>query len=358
MHVHRYAPAAKVIRPGPLRPGDTVGVFTPSYPAHVEFRAKYLHGLANLRKLGFRVIEGDLTARASAEGYRAGSAQARADEFMGLIKNPDVRALVATIGGWNSSSMLKHLDFDEVRRNPKIICGYSDITALQMAVLTQSGLSTFYGPAVVPSFGDWPDIDDFTRDSFLDATQHHLHGSRPLGCPPRCSNHFRDARTAEWCTGERCYSENSGWRVLRPGRVEGHAIIANLNTLLALAGTNFFPPLAGRILVLEQMECRLSREERLLRQLEAMGALDRIAGLIVGKPEVYDAEGAPFTYDDLLLEVLGVRRSYPVVTSFDCSHTVPMLTLAQMCKLSVDADRGAEAEIRVCEPMVSADVAG
>jgi muramoyltetrapeptide carboxypeptidase len=343
----------EVIRPRALKPGDTVGIFTPSSPANIAFRAKYIHGRDALHKMGFRVIEGELTAQGHAQGYRSGPPGVRAREFMELIRNPEVRALIATIGGSNSSSMIPYLDFDEIRANPKIICGYSDVTALHMALLTQAGLSGFYGPAVMPSFGEWPSVDPFLRDSFLDATQRHVRGSRTLICPSQWSNHFRDATTSEWQTTPRRYSPNAGWRVLVPGAAEGPAIIANLNTLLAQAGTRYFPPLTGTILIIEQMDCRLSREERQLRQLEAMGILDEIVALLVGKPEVYDAEGSPFTYDELLLEVLGSRRSYPVVMDFDCSHTVPMLTLAQMCRLSVVADVGETAEVTVCEPMVS-----
>ncbi|KYF63464.1 S66 family peptidase [Sorangium cellulosum] len=341
-----------IIRPRALKQGDAIGIFTPSYPAHVVFRDKYLHGRETLRKLGFRVIEGELTEKAVAEGYRSGPPEARAREFMDLVTNPEVRALIATIGGTNSSSLLAHIDFERVRENPKIICGYSDVTALHMGLLTQSGLSTFYGPAVVPSFGDWPGVDGFTLDSFLDATGRHTDGARALLCPPQWSNHFRDAKTSEWCTAPRRYEPNAGWRALVSGDAEGPAIIANLNTLLSLAGTRYLPPLRGAILILEQMDCCFSREERQLRQLEAIGALDEIAALVIGKAEMTDTEGAPFSHDELLLEVLGLRRGYPVVTSFDCSHTVPMLTLAQMCRIRVRAHVKHGVEMAVCEPMV------
>lgn len=148
---------------------------------------------------------------------------------------------------------------------------------------------------------------------------------------------------------------NAGWRALVPGTAEGPAIVANLNTLLALAGTRYFPSMTGVVLVIEQMDARLSREERQLRQLEAMGIFDCIIGLVVGKAETFDAEDAPFTYDDLLLEVLGSRRSFPVVSAFDCAHTVPMLTLAQMCRVSLVADIDSGVSFEVSEPMVSTE---
>lgn len=341
-----------ILRPRPLMPGATIGVFTPSYPAHIELAAKYEHGKGVLRRLGFRVVEGDLTARGTRQGYRSGPPEERARELTQLFQDPEIDAIIATIGGYNSSSLIPFLDFEEIRINPKVFCGYSDVTSLQMAILARAGLSTFYGPAVAPSFGDWPSVDAVTLDSFLDATQRHQSGARGLVPPARWSNHFRDARTMDWCTQARRYEDNTGWRTLVAGRARGPAIVANLNTLLTLAGTDCFPDLRAKVLFIEQMDARLSREERQLRQLEAMGALDQVAGLVLGKPEMYDSEGAPFGYEELVLEVLGSRRSYPVVTGFDCSHTVPMLTLAQMCEVSLVAHEGGTADLTVCEPMV------
>ena len=126
-------PAGPLLRPPPLEPGDTVGIFTPSAPAHVRFREKYLHGLRQMESLGFRVREGALTARATSQGYRSGTPRERAEELMALVLDPEVRGIVATIGGMNSSSLVPFLDFDAIRAHPKVICGYSDVTALHRA---------------------------------------------------------------------------------------------------------------------------------------------------------------------------------------------------------------------------------
>ncbi len=84
------------------------------------------------------------------------------------------------------------------RANPKSFCGYSDITSLHLAFMRHSGLSTFYGPAVMPSFGEWPELPHEMVDSFLDATIRHLAGPRELVAPSRWSRHLRDARTDPW----------------------------------------------------------------------------------------------------------------------------------------------------------------
>jgi muramoyltetrapeptide carboxypeptidase LdcA involved in peptidoglycan recycling len=265
-----------LIRPPALEPGDTVGIFTPSAPAHVRFAAKYRHGRAQLEALGFRVLEGPLTARQTHQGYRSGSPQERAAEFMALILDPSVKALVSTIGGDNSASLIPYLDFDAIRAHPKIICGYSDVTSLHLAILAYSGLSTFYGPAVVPSFGEWPALLPETRGSFLDAVQRHRAGARRLEPPARWSNHFRDAATDAWKDEPQRFESNPGWRVLVPGEATAPVVVANLATLCRNAGTAHFPELAGTVLLLEEMDAPLAREESNLRQLQILGAFDEL----------------------------------------------------------------------------------
>lgn len=341
-----------IIRPPALEPGATVGIFTPSWPAHVALRAKYLHGVSVLKSFGFQVKEGWLTAQEKSQGYRSGSPRDRADEFMSLIRDKAVKCLFSTIGGDCSASMIPFLDFDEIRANPKIICGFSDVTSLHMAILAYSKLSTFYGPAVMPSFGEWPTMMEETRASFFEAVQTHRKGGRALQPSRRWSNHFRDAKGEAWRTEPRKYEDNPGWRCLIPGEATAPLIVANLNTLLTAPGTSYFPDLSGKILLIEEMAAPMSRLERNYRHLERLGGFSSLKGLIIGKPEDYQQEGAPFSMDELLLEVLGNQAKYPVVTGFDCGHTHPSHTLAEMISLTLRARSEFDVSVIVNEPMV------
>ena len=342
----------KITRPKALKAGATVGIFTPSYPAHTNYFEKYQHGIKVLEGMGFKVVEGSLTKVGGNQGYRSGTPQARAAELMELILDPKIDALISTIGGTNSSSLIPYLDFDAIRAHPKVICGYSDVTSLHLAILAYSGLSTFYGPAVMPSFGEWPDILPETKSSFLEAVQFHREGIRPLTPPAQWSHKIRNALNREWKNKPREYEKNLGWKVLNKGTAESPVIVANLNTLMSSAGTTYFPKLEGKILLIEQMNVSLANEERHLRHLERLGVFDVITGLIVGKPEVYNQENAPFGHDDLIMEIVGANRSYPIVSGFDCSHTNPMLTIAEMTPISVQAASGYDVHINVLEPMV------
>ena len=270
---------------------------------------------------------------------------------MELIHDPEVAGLMSTIGGNNTNSMIPYIDFQAVRQNPKVICGYSDVTSLHMAILHYSKLRTFYGPAVMTWFGDYPEGIPESAESFMQAVSLHKSGARSLRTPSRWSNHKRPWENGQWKNIPREWKKNEGWKVLNPGQASAPVIAGNLNTLLVGSGTPYFPELKGTILLVESMSAHFAEEERLLRHLQLMGSFDQIAGLIISKPEWPDTGGAPFTHDELILEVVG-KRDYPIISQFDCGHTVPMLTLAQRTPIKVMAKSGFETSIEILEPMV------
>ncbi len=327
----------KLLKPNKLKKGDTIGIFTPSSPAYKANEELFLNGVKNIEDLGFKVKLGSLTSKRSSEGYRSAGPKERADEFMDLIKDDEVDALISTIGGMNSSSMIPYLDFDLIREKKKIFCGYSDVTSLHLSILKFSGLKTLYGPALMTWFGEYPNGIEGSTESFLKAVTDDSGLSRELTPFSKWSNHFRDWSNGDWKNLPREWNKNKGWRVLNKGSIKAEIVVANLNTLVSSAGTSYFPDIEGKILLIEEMSAPYSREERSLRQLQLMGVFDKIVGLIMGKPEVPDTEGAPFSLDELLSEVIG-PRSYPIVTEFDCSHTVPMHTIGQRCQVELKAE--------------------
>ncbi|OUR97817.1 hypothetical protein A9Q84_06355 [Halobacteriovorax marinus] len=328
----------ELILPKFLKPGDTIGVFTPSSPSYKVNPELFDNGIKNLEEMGFKVKLGTLTSSRSHEGYRSASGEERAREFMELINDPKVRGLISTIGGYNSNSMIEYLDFDLIAKSRKVICGYSDVTSLHLAILKYSRLRTFYGPAVMCWLGEWPNGISESTDWFLQAVMNHTSGEREVKCPKKWSNHMRDWRNGDWKNVKREWQENTGWTSLSSGTARAPIIAANLNTLMSAAGTDYWPELKGRILLIEEMDAPLSKEERHLTQLKLMGVFDQIAGLIISKPEVYSSEGAPFTYDELIVEVVG-ERDYPIITNFDCGHIVPMVTIPSETLVEIISSR-------------------
>lgn len=329
-------------KPAPLKPGDCIGIFTPSWPGNVILHEKYEHGKRQLAELGFEVIEGDLTKRMISEGYRAGTIHERASEFNTLYKNTKVKALVSTIGGYCSSSIIPYLDYAYIRKNPKIVCGYSDITAIHLALNALGNLTSFYGPAIVPSFGEYPSIPDYTLQSWLIQTGVKTERLPYYISPPtEYSNEFIDATKENWKSIKRFYKKNTGWKIINEGTVKAPARAYNLNTLLSLAGTNVWPDLKGKILFIEQMNVLMSVEERSLNQLKLIGTFDEIAALVISKPENnLNPEGASFSYAELLCEVIGKDPGYPIIENFDCGHTIPMLTIPQDVLFEIECRDG------------------
>lgn len=345
-----YTPS-NLLKPLALQKGDAIGIFTPSWPGHLILKEKYQHALKELQRAGFKYVEGSLTRSSLSEGYRSGSPQARAEEFMELIRNPDVKCLMATIGGSNSSSMIPYLNFEEIRRSRKIIIGYSDMTSLHLAIGSYSGLSTFYGPAVVSTFGEYPHILNYSLDSFVELACSTKKGKRKISPPSSWSNHFIDATKSNWKEIGREFVFDNSWRVLSEGQATAPIVVADLETLLSAAGTPHFPNLKGCILAIEEMDAPLNKEERNFRHLDLMGVFDVIEGLIISKPSHLDTQGAQFSYDELIVEIVG-KRDYPIISHFDCGHTYPMITLSEGLKVSLEAS-ATDVSFYIEEPAVA-----
>jgi muramoyltetrapeptide carboxypeptidase len=326
-----------LLKPKPLQPGACIGIATPSFPGHIILQNKFEKGVNFLKAKGFKIKLGQLTASSASQGYRTGSAAERANEFNSLYKDPEVDAVIFSIGGANSSSLLPYLDYDFIKANPKIVCGYSDVTSIHAALNSLCGLCTFYGPAIIPSFGNHPEPDTFTFENFLIQTGYHgPFETYEFPCPSQYSDHFIDATQANWTSVKRIFKKNEGWKTLRKGRVTGQLFSYNLNTLVTLAGTPYFPALQQSILCIEQMNTNMANEERTLTQLLQTGVFDKIQGLIISKPEKFDFTHANIRIEELLTELLPSASNFPVVLNFDCGHTHPMLTIAQgvQCTLS------------------------
>ena len=127
--------------------------FTPFFTSNLHFSKRFERAKSYLQQKGFHILEGSLTGRY--DFYRSGSIQERAEELNVLIRNPNISCIMSTIGGMNSNSILPYIDYDAFLNNPKIMIGYSDATALLLAIYAKTGIPTFYGPALVPSFGEF-----------------------------------------------------------------------------------------------------------------------------------------------------------------------------------------------------------
>lgn len=238
------------MKPAPKHPPRTIGVVAPaSAPGD---QGKLAAGLAGLEAAGYAVetVRQDF----SPHGYLCGSDADRLDEFNRMLRRTDLDVLVSVRGGYGTLRLLPHLDYAAARRHRKLLVGYSDITALQLALYEKAGWRSLSGPMVAV---EWPDPDARSTGLFLDL----LRGGTPA--PLLGPN------------GETL-------RPMRPGEVEGVLLGGNLAMVARLIGTPYLPALEGAILFLEEVGEPPYRVDGLLAHLKLAGILDRLGGLVLG----------------------------------------------------------------------------
>ncbi|MGX5672782.1 S66 peptidase family protein [Thermomonas fusca] len=239
-----------------LRKGDTVGLVSPS--SAVNERLALQLAQEAMEALGFRVRTG--AHYGGRYGHLAGTDAERAGDLNAMFGDKAVRAIVCVRGGSGAARLLPLLDYALIRRNPKVLLGYSDITALHCAIHAKTGLVTFHGPVGTGSWNRF-NVDQFERLFF----------QREL-------MQYQNSRDA----GDELVPRRNRTRTLRGGKAQGELVGGNLTVLTALAGTPYLPDFSGRILFLEDVGEAPYRIDRMFSTLKLMGALDKVAGIIFG----------------------------------------------------------------------------
>ena len=311
----------------------SIGVFSSSSPISATVPMRYERGKAYLESKGFRVVNGSLHGQR--DFYRSGSIKARAEEFNALLHDDSIQILMASIGGNNTNSILPYIDYEYLKTHPKIIIGYSDVTALLLAVYAKTGLVTFYGPALAASFGEFPPFVDQTFDSFMDIVCGK--GSFPYAYP------LPEVWTDEFIPWDKQNRSKTGqpneWKCIVPGKCEGRLIGGNLNTMQGFFSTEYMPEIReGDILLIEDSLKDAATIERSFSLMKLAGVFDKVGGIILGKHEKFDDCGSGRKPFEILMEVLGDYNKL-LLADFDCCHTHPMLTMPIGCRFSLDAEK-------------------
>lgn len=282
----------KVVLPPRLKKGDVIAL---TAPAGAIFHEDSIQkATLAFEKEGFRVEHGKTLSQKY--GYLAGKDEFRANELHELFENKNVKALVAMRGGWGCARLLPLLDFTRIAPNPKIVCGFSDITTLLLAIYAKTGMVTFHGPVGNST------LEGFTMENFL-----------------------RIVKDAEAPAMKQ--PANDTLSVILAGKSTGTLLGGNLTVLCSLLGTGFLPPLDDAMLFLEETEEEPYQVDRLLTQLELQGTLKNANGIIFGKCSKCEAEEPEksFTLDEVFRQKFGVL-SVPVATGFSIGHVKDKFT--------------------------------
>lgn len=270
-----------LIKPPALRPGDLVGVAAPAGPVKEDELGP---GLDLLRSLGLEVVTGRHVY--DKRGYTAGSDRARLEDLHHMLAREDIRAVFCARGGYGSMRLLPALDFVLAAGRPKVVAGYSDVTAILLAIYQRSRVVTFHGPVVkeLPEKGV-EDIAGILMDEQISASPMVL--------------------------------DLSGkGLVLTAGLARGKVLGGNLSILTHLAGTPYMPDLEGAVLFLEETGEPLYRVDRMITHLALSGVFRGLAGLLIGD---FIGCGDPYAVQDLLMEHVGPLE-IPVMAGFPVGH--------------------------------------
>lgn len=332
----------QLIKPPHLRSGDAVAVVSPSWGGPAAFPDRFDRGLARLAELGLRPVV--MTAARGTRRWMSGTIRERVGDLHDAFADPSFRGVIASIGGAHSAQLLASLDFDLIRRNPKVFCGYSDITSLHHAIHAMTGLVTFYGPAVMPEFGEWPEPDAYTIDYFRRA----LMQTEPVGevsTPPYSVHEHRD-----WGLEPVMRRRDAAEPLvaLRDGIARGPSLVACLPSARHLLGTPWQPSYDGRILILETPEqpYRPSDADRDLWHVRNAGLLAGLRGLVIGRPKEFSAEDVA-EFHEVVRDVVS-DYSYPVLLNAPVGHVTPIATIPIGVEVEITGSTFVIVESGVC----------
>jgi muramoyltetrapeptide carboxypeptidase LdcA involved in peptidoglycan recycling len=339
---------AKLVKPPALRPGDTIGVVSPSWFGGDPFVPRAMHGIRTLEHLGYRV---KIAPHAfNNRGHVSDTARNRAADINRMFADNDVSAILCTIGGSHSAELLPHLDFETITRHPKLFIGYSDITTLNVALHAATGLCTINGPYLLSDWAEYPAMPAISRDWTIRLVTEAEEVPGTIPCPPEWTREFLDWTTGEDRTRPRRYENNPGWTVLRHGSATGRLIGGCIESLQPLRGTPYWPDLTGSILFLETAGDLKSPEatDELLMGFENMGTFDLITGLLFAKP--YDFTPEDEVRLDAFLRERTAKWSFPVIANMDFGHHTPMIAMPLGINATITTS---PLRITIDEPVVS-----
>jgi muramoyltetrapeptide carboxypeptidase len=313
-------------KPRRLRPGDTVGLIEPAGFTEDAFDLALV--LETIRAMG--LVPKPAPHVLKRYGYLAGTDQDRAGDINAMFADDAVRAIFAVRGGWGCARVLPFLDFERIGANPKLLIGFSDVTALHLALAARAGFTSIHAPNAANSWGalSW---DSLRRLVFEGAT--------PT---------YRNPAASE----DRLVQRNWRIRTFRAGTASGRLLGGNLTTLSALVGTPYLPDFTGAILFLEDVDEAEYRIDRMLTQLALSGILGRVAGVVFG--QCTGCSGKEPNYSGFTLsEVLNQHLAPLGVPAFQgalIGHVANQFSLPVGIRAEIDAEAGT---IRILEPAVS-----
>lgn len=304
-------------KPPRLKPGDRVGILSPAGASFTPDRLDLV--VEAVKALGFVPLVAPHAL--DRYGYLAGRDRDRAADLNYFLADPQVAALLPVRGDWGSARLLPYLDYDRLRSHPKVIIGFSDITALLLGIYARTGLVTYHGPHGLTAWR--PDQVELWHRVLMDGEA--VTYQNPLVAADQ----------------DRLMRDQGRIRTLSPGRAQGPLVGGNLSVLAGLVGSPYFPDTRGAILFLEDVGEPPYRIDRLITHLKLAGVLEGLAGFIFG--QCVDCDPGPgygsLTLEEILqdhIQPLGI----PAWMGAWIGHVEPLWILPIGGLVEIDANAG------------------
>jgi muramoyltetrapeptide carboxypeptidase len=304
----------KKIIPQKLKRGDEVRIIAPSMSMAIISKENRDIAKKRFDALGLELSFGKHIEEI--DEFVSSSIESRIEDLREAFSNPDVKAIFTVIGGFNCNQLLRYVDWDLIKKNPKIFCGFSDIDALSNAIYVKTGLVTYSGPT----------YSTFGRELYFDHTLEYfkkcLLQDKPFEILP--SKNWTDDRWWE-NQKDRNLIPNSGWLVINSGKAEGIIFGSCLGTFRLLQGTEYFSDLKNSILFIEDDgESKPHHFDRDLQSLIHLPEFKGVKGIVIGR-----FQKASQMTDDMLIKIIKTKKELdkiPVIANADFGHTDPMIT--------------------------------
>jgi len=300
--------------PNKLKKGDEIRVISPARSMAIIDKESRKTAIERLTNLGFKVTFSKNVEEK--DEFNSSSIKSRVEDLHEAFRDKNVKGILTTIGGFNSNQLLKYLDFNLIKKNPKILCGFSDITALQNSILSKTGMITYYGPH----------FSSFAMKKGFDYT---------LECFKKCIIENKEINilpSKEWSDDawyidqdKRDFIKNNGYLVINEGSAEGTIIGGNLCTFNLLHGTEFMPSLKNSILFLEDDD--VSNDVTFDRDLQSIihqPGFSGVKGIVIGRFQKKSE-----VTNEKLIKIIKTKeelKNIPVIANADFGHTTPICT--------------------------------
>lgn len=311
-----------IIKPKRLEKGDTVMIVSPSGGVPEELKGRFDAGVEFLESLGLKVKIGK-----NALGryyYSSGTVEERLSDIHEAFLDPDVKAVIMSIGGTTSNSLLDKLDFDVIRKNPKIFLGISDGTTLLNPMFSKTGLITYHGPDLIFTFGApiSPSIKDNLIKTLFNGNVGQL------------------IKNPDWKGLDELNKNDKyfGWRCVREGKANGRLVGGNVTCLMNLDKTEFRPTYKDSILFLEAYILKAEELDMAFTHFRQAGVFKEIRGLVLGHFYGSRMEDKKQNREvgEIILEITK-DYSFPILEIGEIGHNVENLIMPIGCMASIDA---------------------